>query len=276
MNSVWHKVYARSCSQCDVCGTAFIYHQHDTLETLSLLTSALTLLSGLIYNCLADQGEDTNSPGAYVVFALVCAINLVTVTYAVYVAAATLIQSAKNRRMQQEEEETRKRLVRSKAGRLDKKALEEQKVLDKWDEMVEKQQKYDEAERTVETAKASLARISRLLPEYAEDIQLDLISPLNRFDEFLDLGREKCAHLLERYAAVDLAGVDELSADALAQLQSGPKLTPFQAHPLSPPPPKSGEVNPRKSSPASASVSPLTSSSTSAAGALSTGLNVQT
>ena len=26
----------------------FIYHQHDTLETFSLLTSALTLLSGLV------------------------------------------------------------------------------------------------------------------------------------------------------------------------------------------------------------------------------------
>ena len=198
-------MYARSCSHCDVCETAFIYHQHDTLETLSLLTSALTLLSGLIYNCLADQGEETNSPGAYVVFSLVCLINLVTVSYAVYVVAATVIQSAKNRRMQMEEEEERKALVRSKAGRLDKKAFEEQKVLDKWNEMVEKQQKYDEAERTVEAAKVSLARISRLLPEYAEDVQLDLISPLNRFDEFLDLGRSSCiSHINRSFVCIHL------------------------------------------------------------------------
>ena len=111
----------------------FIYHQRDTLETLSLLTSALTLLSGLVYNCLADQDMDTESAGALVMFALVCAINVVTVTYAVYVVATTLKQTARHAQQRKEEDEQRKAQVRaaSKGGKLDKKALHNQHVQDK-------------------------------------------------------------------------------------------------------------------------------------------------
>ena len=222
----------------------FIYHQHDTLETLSLLTSALTLLSGLVYNCLADQDMDTESAGALVMFALVCAINVVTVTYAVYVVATTLKQTARHAQQRKEEDEQRKAQVRaaSKDGKLDKKALHNQHVQDKWPDMVEKQQKYEEAERTVEAAKVSLGRIAELLPENADDVQLELITALERFDEFLDIGREKCASLLGHYVTTaDLAG-DELSAEALAQLKSGPA---FETE--TPPPPTDGQLNPRRS-----------------------------
>ena len=51
--------------------------------------------------------------------------------------------------------------------------------------LVERQHKYSDAERTVDAAKASLSRIAELLPEHAEDVQLELIASLERFDEFL-------------------------------------------------------------------------------------------
>jgi hypothetical protein len=228
-----------------------------------LLTSALTLLSGLIYKCLADQDADTTSLGATAVFVLVCAVNLMTVIYAAYVVVTTLMQSAKRKQLNPEEEEKREMLVRSatKGGRLNRKALHELQVEHQWLEMVEKQQKYSEAEHAVEAAKVSLARIAQILPEHAEDVQLELIAALDRFDEFLDIGREKCAHLLGRYSGVDVVGVDELSAEALAHLQAGPRRSRFETQLATPPPPTCGQVNLRKSSPMSHSVTSLTSSS---------------
>ena len=247
---------------CVFCYPAFIYHQHDTLETLSLLTSALTMLSGLIYKCLADQDADTNSLGAAAVFVLVCAVNLITVIYAVYVVMSTLMQSAKHKQLHPEREEQRKMLVRlaSKGGRLNRKALHELQVQHQWLEMVEKQQKYSEAEHAVEDAKLLLGRIAQVLPEHAEDVQRELVAVLDRFDEFLDIGREKCAHLLARYSTVDVVGADELSAEALAQLQTGPRRSRFEMQPTTPPPPTNGQVNPRQTATMSRSVSSFASS----------------
>lgn len=231
------------------------------------------MLSGLIYDCLADQGEDTESLGALLVFVVVCAINIVTVIYAAYVVVTTMAESAKYKRMHKDEDEQRKAFVRgiSTDGRLKKKALHEKQVQDKWAEMVDKQQKYAEAERIVETTKVSLGRIAQLLPESAEDVQLELITALDRFDAFIDIGREKCAHLLEHYAAVDLAGDDELSAENLAQLQAGPRHSKFEfeTQPMNPPLPKSGQASSRKAQPRSDGI--IGSLASTSIGALSSG-----
>eukprot|EP01043_Picozoa_sp_COSAG02_P026734 COSAG02_NODE_1548_length_11970_cov_43.634235_9_plen_234_part_00 len=224
------------------------------------------MLSGLIYKCLADQDADTNSIGATAVFGLVCAVNLMTVMYSAYVVVSTLMQSAKRKQLHPEREEQRETLVRlaSKGGRLNRKALHELQVQHQWLEMVEKQRKYSQAEHAVEDAKLSLGRIAQILPEHAEDVQRELVAALDRFDEFLDIGREKCAHLLERYSTVDMVGVDELSAEAFAQLQTGPQLSRIETQLTTPPPPTYGQVNPRQTATMTQSVPSLTSSAVAA------------
>lgn len=54
---------------------------------------------------------------------------------------------------------------------------------------------------------------------------MELIDALNRFDEFLDLGREKCQQLLGHHSGLrldDVGGAEHLDDAAFEKVKEGP------------------------------------------------------
>jgi hypothetical protein len=235
----------------------YVFYQHDKLEMLSLVTSSCTFLAGLAFSVADNTTKHEGiSPTVQTALGLlITAVNVAFLLYALYVVTGGVarkfvkcwqrsIRKARGRKLTQVHsapgnDKPNMQHVESAQPALATGEEESQpeEVQASWSQLAEKEHKYLSATTRVTESKSKLTEISTFLPELKKDVEMDLLSGLERFQHFLDQGIEQCHALMVRNRAeFSMGAMHRIVAWKSQRSVSGVALEEDAQPPSNPPP----------------------------------------